>query len=187
MSAGKPIGRANPEIGYICRIQWWCALRIFAEIWYLHYFEYAKFDIDVLFSVLDLFLKVMSKRSIWHFYVIWVISQQFPSQRLEASGFSFFCLMKSCVSRKLFMSRLAVPHQSVSIASFTALTEEDIDIIRQRGFKVKESQYKQCGVIPHFQIYWKKNWEKVINYRFRKVNIDTTNWEKTFDRSTDLS
>ena len=55
------------------------------------------------------------------------------------------------------MWRLAVPHQSVSIASFAALTEEDIDIIRQRGFKVNESRYNQCGVIPHFQIYRKKN------------------------------
>ena len=37
------------------------------------------------------------------------------------------------------MSRIAVPHQSVSIASFAALTEEDINIICQHGFKVNES------------------------------------------------
>ena len=37
---------------------------------------------------------------------------------------------------------------------------------------------------PHFQIYWKKHWEKILNYWFRKVNIDIINWEKLFDRST---
>ena len=41
--------------------------------------------------------------------------------------------------------------------------------------KVNESWYKQCGVTPHFYIYWKK---------FEKVNIDTIKWEKLFDRST---
>ena len=32
----------------------------------------------------------------------------------------------------------------------------------------------------------KKYWEKLINYWLRKVNIDTTNWEKIFGKSTDL-
>ena len=48
----------------------------------------------------------------------------------------YFCLMKSCVSRKPFMLSIAVPPQSVIITSFTVLTEEDIDIIRQRGFNI---------------------------------------------------
>ena len=34
------------------------------------------------------------------------------------------------------MSRIAVPPQSVSIAISAALTKEDVDIIRQRGFNI---------------------------------------------------
>ena len=34
------------------------------------------------------------------------------------------------------MVSIAVTSQSVSIASFAALTEEDIDIFRQRGFNI---------------------------------------------------
>ena len=48
----------------------------------------------------------------------------------------YFCLMKSYVSRKPFTLSIAVPPQSVIITSFVALTEEDIDIIRQRGFNI---------------------------------------------------
>ena len=31
----------------------------------------------------------------------------------------------------------------------------------------------------------KKYWEKIINYWLRKVNIETINWEKLFNRSAD--
>ena len=48
----------------------------------------------------------------------------------------YFCLMKSCFSRKLFMSSIAVPPQGVIITSSTALAEEDIDISRQSGFNI---------------------------------------------------
>ena len=46
--------------------------------------------------------------------------------------------------------------------------------------KVNESQYKQCGVTPHFstgQNVFKKYWEK--------MSIDIINSEKLFDRSSD--
>ena len=39
-------------------------LLVEAEIWHLDYFEYVKFDGDVLFSVLDLFLQDLSKKYI---------------------------------------------------------------------------------------------------------------------------
>ena len=39
-------------------------LSVEAEIWYLDYFKYEKFDVDVHFFVSDLFLQVLSKKSI---------------------------------------------------------------------------------------------------------------------------
>ena len=50
---------------------------------------------------------------------------------------------------------------------------------------------KQCGVTPHVpkvKIYWKEYIEKRNIWKIYwlgKVNIDTINWEKLFDRSTD--
>ena len=35
------------------------------------------------FTVLDLFLKVLSKRSTWHFSAAWLISQQFIRKDLK--------------------------------------------------------------------------------------------------------
>ena len=59
-----------------------------------------------------------------------------PNQTFATEKSFYFCLMKSCVSRKPFMLRTAVPPQSESTASFAALTKEDTDIIRQRGFNI---------------------------------------------------
>ena len=47
-------------------------------------------------------------------------------------------------------------------------------------FKVNELWYKQCGVNPHFctgKNLFKKCWEK--------INIETNDWGKLFDRSAD--
>ena len=52
-----------------------------------------------------------------------------PNETFAIEITIYFCLMKSCVSRKSFMSSIAVPPQSVCIASFAALTADDIDII----------------------------------------------------------
>ena len=49
-----------------------------------------------------------------------------------------------------------------------------------KSIKFNESQYKQCGITPHFppgKIYLKRYWEE--------INTDATNWEKLFDRSAD--
>ena len=59
-----------------------------------------------------------------------------PNQTFAIERLFYFCLMKSCVSRKPFMSSIIVPSQSVIMASSTALTEENIDIIRQCGFNI---------------------------------------------------
>ena len=53
-----------------------------------------------------------------------------PNQTFAIKRTFYFCLMKSCVSRKPFMSSIAVPPQSVSIAISAVLTIEDMDIIR---------------------------------------------------------
>ena len=50
-----------------------------AKFWYLGHFEYVKFDGDGHFSVLGLFLQVLSEKPIWHF---WLISQQFTRRDL---------------------------------------------------------------------------------------------------------
>ena len=59
-----------------------------------------------------------------------------PNQTLAIERTFYFCLMKSCFSRKPFMSSIAVPPQGVIITSSTALTEEDIDISLQSGFNI---------------------------------------------------
>ena len=59
-----------------------------------------------------------------------------PKQTFAIERTFCFCLMKSCFSRKLFMSSIAVPPQGVIITSSTALTEEDTDISRQSGFNI---------------------------------------------------
>ena len=57
------------------------------------------------------------------------------------------------------------------------LIKDNTDFKSEGSFiKVNESWYKQFGVITHFKIYW----EKIV-----KVNIETINWEKLFDRSAD--
>ena len=55
-----------------------------------------------------------------------------PNQTLAIDRIFYFCLMKSCVSRKPVISSRVVPRQRLSIAGFAALTEEDIHIICQR-------------------------------------------------------
>ena len=59
-----------------------------------------------------------------------------PKRTFAIERTFYFCLMKSCVSRTYFMLSIAIPPPSVSIASFTALTEKHIDIIRQHGFNI---------------------------------------------------
>ena len=39
------------------------------------------------FSVLDLFLQMLSKKAIWHFDVIWLVSQQFTRRDLKPVAF----------------------------------------------------------------------------------------------------
>ena len=46
-----------------------------AEIWLLDYFECVKFDGDGHFSVLDHFLQVLFKKSMWHFRITGLLSQ----------------------------------------------------------------------------------------------------------------
>ena len=59
-----------------------------------------------------------------------------PNQTFAIERTFYFCLTKSFVLRKPFLSTIAVPPQSVSNASFATLTKEDIDIIGQRGFNI---------------------------------------------------
>ena len=47
-----------------------------------------------------------------------------PNQTFAIERTFYFCLMKSCVSRKPFMSSIAVPPQRVSIAISAALTKK---------------------------------------------------------------
>ena len=47
------------------------------------YFEYVKFDGDVLFFCFRLIMLVLSKKSIWHFNVTWLISLQFIRRGLK--------------------------------------------------------------------------------------------------------
>ena len=42
-------------------------------IWCLDYFEYVKLGGDVVFSVIDLYLQILSKKSIWHFDVFFFV------------------------------------------------------------------------------------------------------------------
>ena len=49
-------------------------LSVEAEIWYLDYVEYVKFDYDIHFFCVENFLQVLSKKSIWHFSGTWLIS-----------------------------------------------------------------------------------------------------------------
>ena len=60
-----------------------------AEIWNIDYLEYVKFDGDCHFPCLDFFLQVLSKKSIWHFDVAWLISQQFTHR-----DYGFSCSKK---------------------------------------------------------------------------------------------
>lgn len=57
-----------------------------------------------------------------------------PNQTFAIERAFYFCLMKSCISRKRFIPSIPIPPQSGSMASFEALTEEDTDIIRQCSF-----------------------------------------------------
>ena len=42
------------------------------------------------FSVLDLFLQVLSKKTVWYFDVTWLISQQFTSRDLKPVAFHVY-------------------------------------------------------------------------------------------------
>ena len=59
-----------------------------------------------------------------------------PKQTFAIERTFYFCLMKSCILRKYFMSSIAVLPQRMNIASFEAFTKEDINIICQCGFNI---------------------------------------------------
>ena len=73
--------------------------------------------------------------------------------------------------------------------------------ISRFGLKVNESKCKQCGTTPHFstgQNLLKKiekrwiltksfsNGKNLLKKYWEKINIDLIDWEKVFDRCTDL-
>ena len=62
------------------------------------------------------------------------------------------------------MSFVTVKHFLKEVVCSWFLKKYDYkQVSRLDGFKVNESQYKQCGVTPHFppgKICWKKYWEK---------------------------
>ena len=116
-------------LGQICRIQWWCSLFSFltkntlfgkiwsknpkfsveVQIWYLDYFEYAKFNGDVYLSVLDLFSVSFSKKCIWYFDITWLISQQF--NRRDLRPMTFLVLIKNWKnSNKQLLCKELVPY-----------------------------------------------------------------------------
>ena len=56
------------------------------------FFEYVKFDGDVLFFVLDLFLQFLSKKSIWHFDVTdWNMQNLMVMFTVEQEYICFLC------------------------------------------------------------------------------------------------
>ena len=59
-----------------------------------------------------------------------------PNQTFAIKRAFYFCLMKSCISRKRFRPSIPIPPQSVGIVSFETLTEEDTDIIHKCGFNI---------------------------------------------------
>ena len=71
---------------------------------------------------------------------------------------------------------------NAKVSVFVVCVEAVINLLlyKLHDYTFNESQYKQCGVTPHFstgQNLLKKKWEK--------INIDIINWEKLFDRSAE--
>ena len=54
------------------------------------------------FSVLDLFLQVLSKNSIWHFDIIWLISQQFTRRDLTPVAFLVYLFIFDLLYRNFY-------------------------------------------------------------------------------------
>ena len=59
------------------------------------------------FSVLDLFLQVLSKKAIWHFDVTWLISQQFSRRDSKSVAFLVFIYLLLLVYQLLFSEKVA--------------------------------------------------------------------------------
>ena len=92
-----------PRIIWICRIRQWFSFfelirsrkskfLVYAEIWCLDFFEYVNLDGDSHFSIFDLFLQVLSKKSIWNFDITELISQRFT--RRDSKPVAFLHLIK---------------------------------------------------------------------------------------------
>ena len=64
----------EPWLIWICKIQWWCSFFIFFG------------------DILDLFCIALSRKSIWHFDVIWLISQQVINFKIILTRKHFFYL-----------------------------------------------------------------------------------------------
>ena len=91
-------------------------------------FEYVKLDGDVHFLCFDLFLQILSKKSIWHFAVTWLISPVY-SLKLEASGFSWSNWNKLHWNNLTYHSRIFNSH--LRLGNLDLYKWAQFDIIRK--------------------------------------------------------
>ena len=114
----------DPRLIWICRfffsfLDWkysfWVNLvqkfKIVSLNWNLmpRLFENVNLIVMLTFSVLDLFLQLLSKKSIWYFVVAWSISQQFTRRYLKSVAFFVSIKRWRISSQKLFCQEF-VPH-----------------------------------------------------------------------------
>ena len=105
---------------------------IFVEIWYVDYFEYVKIDSGGHFSVLDLFLQVLSEKCIRHLDVTFLIliSKQFTPRDLKPVAFLVSVKYTNChVLMREYLSTLKsrkVPKQFVLLKNVICIWTRDI-------------------------------------------------------------